>query len=106
LRALGVSSLQRAGGMPDVPTIAEMGYPGFSASGLAGLVAPAGTPTEAIQRLHAAVVKLLKLPPVQDRFLTLGMDAVGNTPAEFGEFIKADMDKWSRLIKELNLTSQ
>jgi tripartite-type tricarboxylate transporter receptor subunit TctC len=106
LRALGVSSLQRAGGMPDVPTIAEMGYPGFSASGLAGLVAPAGTPTEAIQRLHAAVAKLLKLPAVQDRFLTLGMDAVGNTPAEFGEFIKADMDKWSRLIKELNLTAQ
>jgi tripartite-type tricarboxylate transporter receptor subunit TctC len=83
-----------------------MGYPGFSASGLAGLVAPAGTPTEAIQRLHAAVAKLLKLPAVQDRFLTLGMDAVGNTPAEFGEFIKADMDKWSRLIKELNLTAQ
>ena len=106
LRALGVSSLQRAGGMPDVPTIAEMGYPGFSASGLAGLVAPAGTPPEAIQRLHAAVVGLLKLPTVQDRFMTLGMDAVGNTPAEFGQFIKADMEKWGRLIKELNLAAQ
>jgi tripartite-type tricarboxylate transporter receptor subunit TctC len=59
LRAIGVSSLQRSKSVPDVPTISEMGYPGFSASGMSGLVAPAGTPFEAIQRLHAAVVSLL-----------------------------------------------
>ena len=106
LRAIGVSSLQRTAGMPGVPTIAEMGYPGFSASGLAGLVAPAGTPAEAVERLHAAVVKVIKLPAMQERFVTLGMDAVGNTPAEFGQFIKTDMDKWTRLVRELNLTAQ
>jgi tripartite-type tricarboxylate transporter receptor subunit TctC len=106
LRALGVSSLQRSDSVPDVPTIAEMGYPGFSASGLAGLVAPAGTPVEAIDRLHAAVVKVVKLPQMQERFRALGMDAVANTPAEFVQFIKSDMDKWARLIGELELTAQ
>jgi len=106
LRAIGVSSLQRTAGMPEVPTIAEMGYPGFSASGLAGLVAPAGTPAEAIERLHAAVVKLIRLPAMRERFVTLGMDAVGNTPAEFGQFIKSDMDKWTRLVQELKLSAQ
>jgi len=106
LRAIGVSSLQRTAGMPEVPTIAEMGYPGFSASGLAGLVAPAGTPAEAIERLHAAVTKLIRLPAMRERFVTLGMDAVGNTPAEFGQFIKSDMDKWTRLVQELKLSAQ
>ena len=106
LRAIGVSSLQRSGSVPDVPTIAEMGYPGFSANGMAGLVAPAGTPTEIINRLHAAVVKVLKIPNTQERFLTLGMDAVGNTPTEFATFIKTDMDQWTKLTKSLNLTAQ
>jgi len=79
LRAIAVSSLQRSPTVPDVPTIAEMGYPGFSASGLAGLVAPAGTPAEAINRIHAEVVKLLKIPTVVERFAVLGLDSVGGT---------------------------
>jgi len=106
LRALAVSSLQRSAGMPDVPTVAEMGYPGFSASGIAGIVVPAGTPAEAVERLHAAIVKLLKLPGVRERFVALGMDAVGDTPAEFGQFIKTDMEKWTRLVRDLNLSAQ
>jgi tripartite-type tricarboxylate transporter receptor subunit TctC len=106
LRAIGVSSLQRSGSVPDVPTISEMGYPGFSANGMAGLVAPAGTPAEAINRLHAAMVKILKLPNVQERFLTLGMDAVGNSPAEFSTFIRSDMEQWMALTKKLQLTAQ
>lgn len=106
LRAIGVSSLQRSASLPDVPTIAEMGYPGFSASGLAGLVVPAGTPSDAIDRLHAAVVNVIKLPELQERFVKLGMDVVGNLPAEFEEYIKADMDKWNRLVSELKLTVQ
>lgn len=106
LRAIGVSSLQRSSSVPDVPTIAEMGYPGFSASGISGLLAPAGTPAEAINRIHAEVVKLLKLPAVVQRFATLGLDPVGNTPAEFTQFIKADMEKWTKLISELKVTLQ
>ena len=106
LRAIGVSSLQRSISVPAIPTIAEMGYPGFSASGLAGLLAPAGTPRDAIDRIHAEVVKLLKLPAMIERCVALGLDPVGDTPAEFAQFIKADMEKWTRLTKELNLGSQ
>jgi tripartite-type tricarboxylate transporter receptor subunit TctC len=106
LRALGVSSLQRTAGMPNVPTIAEMGYPDFSASGLAGLVAPANTPVEAIERLHAAVVKIIRLRVLQERFVTLGMEPVGNTPKEFEQFIKSDMEKWAHLVQELKLSAE
>jgi len=106
LRAVGVSSLQRSGSMPEVPTIAEMGYPGFSASGLAGLVAPAGTPAEAIDRLHGAVLKAIGLPAVRERFVALGMDAVGSTPTEFAAFIRSDMEKWTKLVQTLKLPVQ
>ena len=106
LRALGVSTPQRSMSVPDVPTIAELGYPGFSASGLAGLVAPAGTPVETIDRIHAVIVKLLKQQDVLERFVMLGLDPVGDTPAEFYQFIKSDMDKWSKLIRKLKLTIQ
>ncbi len=103
LRAIGVSSLKRSISVPEVPTIAEMGYPGFSASGLAGLVAPAGTPAEIIERLNAEVVKLLKHPKVIEQCLALGLDPVGDTPAEFAQFIRADLDKWTRLTRDLKL---
>ena len=106
LRALGVSSPKRSLSVPDVPTIAEMGYPGFSASGLSGLVAPAGTPAEAIDRIHADMVKVLKQPAVVERSVALGMDPVGNTPSEFTQFIKADLEKWTRLTRELKLSLQ
>ena len=106
LRALAVSTLQRSISVPDVPTIAEMGYPGFSASGMSGLVAPAGTPPEIISRMQAEVAKLLKLPPVVERMVSLGLDPVGSTPAEFEQYIRTDMEKWSKLIRELKITLQ
>jgi tripartite-type tricarboxylate transporter receptor subunit TctC len=106
LRAIGVSSLKRSISVPDIPTIAEAEYPGLSASGLAGLVAPAGTPAEAVERIHAEVVKLLKNPLVLERCVALGMDPVGSTPAEFAQFIRADMEKWTALARELNITAQ
>ncbi len=106
LRAIGISILRRSASVPEVPTIAEQGYPGFSASGLAGLVAPAGTPAEVIARLNAEVVKLLKLPQVVEQCLALGLDPVGDSPAEFAQFIRADLDKWTRLTRELNLKQE
>ncbi len=106
LRALGVSSLKRSLGVPDVPTIAEMGYPGFSASGISGLVAPAGTHAEAIGKIHIETARVLKQPAVIERLVALGMDPVGNTPAEFAQFIKADIEKWMRLTRELQLSLQ
>jgi tripartite-type tricarboxylate transporter receptor subunit TctC len=103
LRAIGVSSLKRSISVPEVATIAEQGYPGFSASGLAGLVAPAGTPADVIVRLNAEVVKLLKQPKVIEQCLTLGLDPVGDIPAEFAQFIRSDMDKWMKLTRDLQL---
>jgi tripartite-type tricarboxylate transporter receptor subunit TctC len=106
LRAIGVSSLARSISVPDIPTIAEMGYPGFSASGLAGLLAPAGTPPEAIDRIHAEVVKLLKQPGVVERCVTLGLDPVGSTPAEFAKLIKDELDKWTRVARAARIEPQ
>ena len=103
LRALGVSSPKRSMSVPDVPTIAEMGYPGFSASGLSGLVAPAGTPAEAIDRIHADVVKVLKQPAVVERSVALGMDPVGNTPAEFSELMRRSFDVYGKAVKAAGL---
>ena len=106
LRAIGISSLKRSAAIPSVPPIAEMGLSGFEASGLAGLLAPAGTPVEIVERLHVETAKLIKRPDVLERFVVLGLDAVGNTPAEFARFIKADLDKWTKLVRELNIKGQ
>lgn len=103
LRALGISSTRRSSVVPDVPAIAEMGYPGFEASGLAGLLAPAGTPSTAIERVHTETAKLLKRPDVLERLSALGLDAVGNTPTEFAQFLRADTQKWTQLTHALNL---
>ena len=106
LRALGVSSLKRSLGVPEVPTIAEMGYPAFSASGISGLVAPAATPAQAVDRIQTETARVLKQPALVERLVALGMDPVGNTPAEFTQFIKADIEKWTRLTRELKLSLQ
>ena len=106
LRTLGVSTPQRSLSLPEVPTIAEQGYPGFSASGLAGIVAPAGTPPDAVDKIQKEVAVLLKQPALVERFVTLGLEPVGNTPAEFDKFIRADLDKWTQLTRELKITLQ
>ncbi len=106
LRTLGVSTPQRSLSLPDVPTIAEQGYPGFSASGLAGLLAPAATPHEAIDRLHSEIAFLVKQPALIERFVTLGLEPAGNTPAEFDRFIRGDIDKWTQLTRELKINQQ
>jgi tripartite-type tricarboxylate transporter receptor subunit TctC len=106
LRAIAVSTPQRSLSVPTVPTVAEQGYPGFSASGLAGIVAPAGTPVEAIDRIQSEVASLVKQPATVERFVTLGLEPIGNTPAEFDKFIRSDLDKWLQLTRELKITPQ
>ena len=106
LRALAVSTPQRSLSLPAVPTIAERGYPGFSASGLAGIIAPAGTPREVMERIQTEVAGLLKQSAVVERFIALGLEPVGNTPAEFDQFIRSDSEKWKQLIRELKISPQ
>ena len=100
VRALAVTSLKRAPAAPDLPTMAEQGFPGFDATAWFGLLAPAGTPAPIVAKLHAETVKILALPDVRKKFADLGMETIGNTPAEFAEVIKAEIPVWAKVIKE------
>lgn len=99
IRALAVGDTRRSPQMPDVPTVAESGVPGFEASSWFGLVAPAGTPREVIARLHAALVKGISEKETAQRLSSQGMDPVLNTPEQFAERIRSDLPRWGNLIR-------
>ncbi|MBS0390000.1 MAG: tripartite tricarboxylate transporter substrate binding protein [Proteobacteria bacterium] len=99
-RLLAVTTAQRSKILPDVPTVAESGLPGYEAMPWLGFVAPAGTPAAAVNRFHAELTEVLKEPEVQERFRNLGLDIIGNTPEQFAEFIKKDIVKWAKVVKE------
>jgi tripartite-type tricarboxylate transporter receptor subunit TctC len=103
LKALGIASAKRFEGLPDVPTIAESGVLGFEAGGFLGLVAPAGTPAALIDALNAAGQKSLAMPEVRERLNALASPPAGGTPAEFGQYIKREIDKWARVIRAANI---
>jgi tripartite-type tricarboxylate transporter receptor subunit TctC len=104
LRALGVTTVKRSQQLPDVPTIAEAGLPGYEAVGWFGFAAPAKTPKAIIDKLNTEIVRILGLPDVRERLIALGAEPVGDTPEEFERYRKAEMVKWGKLIKALNLT--
>jgi hypothetical protein len=106
LRALAVSTLKRLPAYPEIPTVAESGYPGFEASNWHGLVAPARTPPEIIATLNAAVVSGLKRPEIASRVRELGYAIVAGTPAEFADFIRTDIEKWRRIVQDKNLSAE
>ena len=99
LRALAVTTAQRSLSAPDLPTVAESGLPGYEAMPWLGIVAPAGTPKAVVDRLYKEVSEVLKMQDVKDRFKSLGLDIIGNTPAEFATFIAQDQKKWDQVIK-------
>ena len=102
LRALAVTTPKRFRGLPDVPTIAESGYPGYDFSSWFGVLAPAGTPQPIISRLHAEIVKALKDPGVQQRLENY--EIFGSTPEEFASFIKAEIEKTAKIIRASGAT--
>jgi tripartite-type tricarboxylate transporter receptor subunit TctC len=103
LRALGVTSKTRNPALPDVPTVAEAGVPGFEVLGFYAYFAPAKTPPQVIAKFHADTVKALADPVIRSRLDQLGVGVVGSTPAELGAFLKAEMDKWGPIIKEAGI---
>jgi tripartite-type tricarboxylate transporter receptor subunit TctC len=103
LRALAVTSARRFPLLPDYPTIAESGYPGFEALAWNGVLVPAGTPKALIARLNAEINAVLKEPDVVQKLHALGFDLIGGTPDEFGALIKGESDKWAPVIKKLGL---
>jgi tripartite-type tricarboxylate transporter receptor subunit TctC len=103
LRALAITSIKRSPLTPELPTMAESGYPGFEAVPWFGLVAPAGTPQDIVERLHAETVKTLALPEVRRKFDELGIEPVGNTPAEFAAVIRREIPEWAKVIKDAGI---
>lgn len=99
LRALGVTSLKRVAGAPEVPTIAESGLPGYEVAGWYGLLAPAATPRDIVARLSAQVGVAMRVPDVVKRYTSEGADPVGSTPEQFAEVIARDIVKWARVIR-------
>ena len=103
LKALGVSSERRVAAMPEVPTIAEAGVPGFEVSNWWGILAPAGTPQPVLDRLHKEITAILESPDTRKRFELEGAEAARMTPAEFAAFITQETEKWTRVVKEAGI---
>lgn len=106
LKALAVLGPKRTALLPDVPTVAESGLPGYALTNWFGLLAPAATPREVVIRIHADAVKALKDPDLNRKIADLGADVVGNTPEEFGAALRAESAQWAEIIKSANIRAE
>ena len=106
LRALAVTGAQRSPAVPDVPTIAESGFPGFEATAWYGVLAAARTPKPIVNRLHDEIVRALALPDVKERLNNVGFELVGGTPDEFAVFIKSEIAKWTRVVRDAHISAE
>ncbi len=100
IRLLAVTTAKRSKLLPNVPTVAESGLPGYEAMPWLGFVAPAGTPEPVVTKFHTQLMEVLKEPEVQEKFNSLGLEIIGNSPTEFADFIKKDIVKWAKVVKE------
>ena len=103
IRALAVTSLQRHPLLPEVPTVAESGYPGFEALSWQGMFAPAGTPPAILAKIHAELVKAIGAPDMKEYFASQGFFIGGNSPAEFRAFVEKEISKWAQIVKAANV---
>ncbi len=103
LRALGVTGKQRAASLPDVPTIAEAGVPGYELNSWYGILAPAGTPAPIVRKLNDALVSIVAMPDVREQMIAGGSEPSSSTPEQFAAIVRGDVDKYAKLVKELNL---
>ena len=100
LRALAVTTARRSAAVPDLPTVAEAGVPGYDISTWYGLWAPKGTPRDIVERLAGETAKILKQPDVRERYAALGAEPVGSTPDEFAAYCRSELTKWAEIVKE------
>ena len=98
VRALGVASLKRYPGLPELPTIAESGIPGFEATAWFGLFAPAATPRDIVKRVHGDTVNILAMPDVHKTLSAAGAEFVADTPEQFTAFVKSEIAKWAKVV--------
>ncbi len=106
LRALAVSSAQRSRSLPDVPTVAERGFPGFEAGSWFGFFAPKGTPQEVISTLNKHVNEIIAVPATEAALVKEGADPVGGTPQQFAQFVQREFEKWRVVVKESGATAE
>jgi len=103
LRALAITSIKRSALAPDLPTMAEVGFPGFEAVPWFGLLAPSGTPKDIIDKLYGETARTLAMPEIRKKFDELGLEPIGNTPAEFAGVIKKETPEWAKVIKDAGI---
>jgi tripartite-type tricarboxylate transporter receptor subunit TctC len=99
LRALAVTSKSRSAAVPDIPTVAESGFPDFEASSWFGLLGPADLPRDIVAKLQGEVVRVLKIPEIRDTLIAQGADPVGSSPEQFAAYIRGETAKWSKVVK-------
>jgi tripartite-type tricarboxylate transporter receptor subunit TctC len=99
VKVIGIAANKRSAAFPDVPTVSESGLPGFESTSWGGVLAPAGTPPAVIASLQAEITKILRMPDVKEKIAGLGADIVGSSSAEFGDYLKTEIAKWSGVIK-------
>ncbi len=104
VRALAVTTEKRSPLLPDVPTLAESGVPGFDASTTLGMVLPAGVSTETVSRLSKALQAVTQSPAIREQFLRLGAEPIAGTPAQYAAFIRSEIDRTARIVREANIT--
>ena len=103
LRIIAVSTAKRAAALPEVPTVAEAGYPGFEVGGYYGVLLAANTPPAIVSRLHNELTKIVTQREMRERLAVFGLEIVGNTPEQFADFIKTDVAKWRKLVQSIGL---
>lgn len=103
IRALAMTGTKRFVQMPELPTIAEAGVPGFAVNNWYGIFVPAGTPKEIVARLNTDIVKILAMPDVKQKLLDSGIEAISNTPEQFAAYIQAETKKWAKVVKDANV---
>jgi tripartite-type tricarboxylate transporter receptor subunit TctC len=106
VKALGVSGLKRSPLVPDLPTVAEAGVPGFEYTTWYGMLVPTGTPRPIVNRLQAGVAKIIKTPQVQERFARQGLDVYGTSSAEFETYLNAEIAKWDRVVRTAGVRAE
>ena len=106
LRPLGISSATRSAVVPEIPTVAEAGLPGFESVQWYGLLAPAQTPKDIVIRLHAEMTRILQQPDIKQRFAGDGADPVGNTPEQFARYIQTELVKWAKVAREAGIKQE
>ena len=106
VRAIAVSTLKRSSVLPQVPTIAEAGLPGYEVVNAYGVLAPAGTPREIVVKLQQEIARVLNLPDVRERLMAVGAEPVGSTPEQFGSFLRSEITKWAAVVKATGIELQ